>query len=655
MSEEVQATEQVISEQSAHLESGAEEAHENPTGFRLMLVSLTALGIVYGDIGTSPLYALRACFVGEDSVPLNPPNILGVLSLIFWSLIIVISIKYLLYVMRADNRGEGGILALMALMVPRNQIRLSRRRWILASIGIFGAALLYGDGMITPAISVLSAIEGLKLATPGLIAYEVPLTVFILVLLFLFQQRGTAGVGAVFGPIMLVWFSILAILGLISLVQQPQVLWAINPIHAVEFFVQNGWMGFLVLGAVFLVVTGGEALYADLGHFGRRPIRFGWFSVVLPALLLNYFGQGALLLRNPASLDNPFYLLAPSWALYPMVFLATAATVIASQAVISGAFSLTRQGVLLGYFPRLRIVQTSSREIGQIYIPGVNWALMVATIALVIGFRSAENLTGAYGVAIATTMVITTVLAYALAREKWGWSGLSAGLLTAGFLLVDLMFFGSNILKIGSGGWVPLLVAGIVFTLMKTWKKGRTVLKQYSGLKQPPLQREFLKQLGANPPHRVEGTAVFMTGLRSGTPTILLHHLNHNQVLHKRVILLTVVIEEVPRVTYHDRVEIEKLSHGFARVILHFGFMEAPDVLEGLQATGLFKSTDEINHATYYVGHQTLVPSKNNKKADMALWQKKLFTLMARNAIQPVVFYNLPKEQVFELGVQVEF
>lgn len=649
---ETQSAEQVISEQSDQFGGESEQTRESPSGSRLLFLSLAALGIVYGDIGTSPLYALRTCFVGEDAVPLTPANILGVLSLIFWSLVIVISIKYMLYVMRADNHGEGGILALMALLVPRRQPIHSYKRWGLVLIGIFGAALLYGDGMITPAISVLSAIEGLKLAAPELLAYEVPITVVILVLLFLFQQRGTAGVGAVFGPIMLVWFTTLAILGVMSLIQRPEVLSAINPWYAVRFFLQNKWTGFLALGAVFLVVTGGEALYADLGHFGRRPIHFGWFGLVLPALLLNYFGQGALLLKNPDALDNPFYLLAPNWALYPMIFLATAATIIASQAVISGAFSLTRQGVLLGYFPRLRILQTSSHEIGQIYIPIINWILMVATIALVVGFRNSENLTGAYGVAIASTMVITTILAYALAREKWGWSALTAGLTTAGFLSIDLLFFGSNILKIGAGGWVPLVVAGVVFTVMITWRQGRALLREQNGTIQTSID-EFLKQIAVEPPTRVPGTAVFMTGRRSGTPAILQHHLTHNHVLHQTVVLLTVMTKEVPRMPPRDRMQLQKLGQGFFRLVLQYGYMETPDVPGALQGiTDLLGRPIDLDDVTYYVGRQTLLPG--SQQSGMALWRKKLFTFLTRNAAQPITFYNLPPESVFEVGIRVQ-
>jgi KUP system potassium uptake protein len=643
-------TEQIISEQPEEMEDQNDALHQEPTGTKLLLVSLTALGIVYGDIGTSPLYALRACFGGENPIPLSPANIFGVLSLILWSLIIVISIKYMLYVMRADNRGEGGILALMALLVPRRDIR-RRSQWFLLIIGIFGAALLYGDGMITPAISVLSAMEGLELATPLLAQYHIPLTILILVLLFLFQQRGTAGVGAVFGPIMLIWFVVLAILGIGGLAHRLDVLAAVNPLHAARFFLTNGWRGFLILGAVFLVVTGGEALYADMGHFGRNPIRLGWFSLVLPALLLNYFGQGALLLQNPENLANPFYLLAPRWALYPMVILATTATVIASQAVISGAFSLTRQAVLLGFLPRLRIVQTSSEEIGQIYIPSINWLLMLATIALVLGFQTSENLTGAYGVAIATTMVITTILAYELVRQTWGWRLQTAVLVTAGFLMVDLAFFGSNMLKIGMGGWVPLAIGAIVFILMTTWKHGRTLLREQFKADQQSLD-DFLQQIKAERPKRVTGPAVFMTGRSDGTPAILRHHLKHNQVLHKQVVLLTVIIEEVPRVSWAKRLEVTKLSQGFWRVVMHYGFMQSPNVPRALRSGKRYGLEVDPNEATYYVGRQTLVPGQ--KKKGLAIWRKRLFVLMARNAAQPIAFYNLPLEQVFELGIRVE-
>ena len=646
----VDQTEQIISEQPEEPEEQNEAPRQEPTGGRLLLAGLTALGIVYGDIGTSPLYALRACFGGTIRVPLSPENIFGVLSLIFWSLIIVISVKYMLYVMRADNRGEGGILALMALLVPRRNIQ-HRSQWVLLSIGIFGAALLYGDGVVTPAISVLSAIEGLELATPVLSQYHLPLTILILVLLFLFQQRGTARVGAVFGPIMLVWFVILAVLGLNSLARRPVVLLAVNPVYAVRFFLANGWLGFLVLGAVFLVVTGGEALYADMGHLGRNPIRVGWFVLVLPALLLNYFGQGALLLGGAEALANPFYLLAPSWALYPMIILATVATVIASQAVISGAFSLTRQAVLLGFLPRLSIVQTSHEEVGQIYIPNINWLLMITTIVLVVGFRTSENLTGAYGVAISTTMVITTILAYELARQKWGWSPLATTLATVGLLVIDLAFFGSNMLKIGMGGWVPLVIGGTVFILMTTWRSGRALLREQFKSDEQSLD-DFLEQIKAERPKRVSGTAVFMTGSSNGVAITLRHHLKHNQVLHKQVVLLTVIIEETPRVPWTKRLEVTKLSRGFYRVVIHFGFMQSPNVPRALRGSKRHGLEIDPQEATYYIGRQTLVPGK---RKGLAFWRKKLFVFMARNAAQPIAFYNLPLEQVFELGLRIEF
>ena len=477
------------------------QEREEPTGRRLLSLSLLALGIVYGDIGTSPLYAMRECFYGSHPVALTTANVLGVLSLIFWSLVIVVMIKYHVYVLRFDNRGEGGILALMGL-VGMDKSRRAAVRSTLVVLGVFGAALLYGDGIITPAISVLSAVEGLEIATPFFKPYVIPLTIIILILLFFFQRRGTAGVGAVFGPIMLVWFSTLALMGIRGILWQPSVLFAINPMHAIRFFMANGMQGFLVLGAVFLVTTGGEALYADLGHFGEKPIQVDWFSIVGISLVLHYFGQGALLIRQPSAAHNPFYLLAPKWALYPLVALSTMATVIASQAIISGVFSLTRQAIQLGYLPRMEIVHTSRAEIGQVYIPTVNWALMFATIALVIGFRSSTNLAGAYGLAVSMTMIITTVLAYVVARDLLGWSALTAGAVTVAFLIGDLAFLGANLAKIADGGWFPLLVAAVVFTLMTTWRQGRRILNLR--LREGALTPEdFVKSLRGHPPVRL--------------------------------------------------------------------------------------------------------------------------------------------------------
>jgi KUP system potassium uptake protein len=618
-------------------------------GRALAAVGLTALGVVYGDIGTSPLYALRECFGGLVPLVATPGNVLGVLSLIFWSLIVVVTVKYLLYVLRADNNGEGGILALMALLDPwRERIRDDRR--VLIALGVFGAALLYGDGMITPAISVLSAIEGLEVAAPELRPLVIPLTLVVLVLLFAFQRRGTERVGRVFGPVMLAWFAVLAVLGISGIVRQPAVLAAVNPLYAVHFFAVNGRTGFLVLGAVFLVVTGGEALYADLGHFGTQPIRAAWFTVVLPGLLLNYFGQGALVLDRPGEVLHPFYHLAPAWATYPLVGLATIATVIASQAIISGAFSLTRQAVQLGESPRLTIEQTSAEEIGQVYIPAVNWALLVATIALVLGFRTSSRLAAAYGVAVVTTMVITTLLAYFVARERWGWSRLSAGLVTVGFLGVDLAFFGANLDKIPDGGWFPLVAAAGVFTLMTTWKRGRRLLAERLRKVERPLD-EVLDEIAANPPVRVAGTAVFMTGHREAAPPMFLHHLRHNRVLHQQVVLLTVVTERVPRVAPSARVEVESLREGFFRVIVHYGFMESPNVpaaMRSCKRLGLELNLDEV---TFYLGRETLV---SRRAHGLARWRARLFAFMARNAARATAFYRLPPDRVVELGMQVE-
>jgi KUP system potassium uptake protein len=637
-------------EKSSRTRPSAERYREEQRGRQLLALSLTALGVVYGDIGTSPLYALRECFLGLHRYPPTEVNILGVLSLIFWVLVLIVSIKYLVFVMRADNRGEGGILALLALLRPWRS-RPARHRTVLAVLGLFGAALLYGDGVITPAISVLSAIEGLTVATPVLKPYVLPATIVILALLFLLQKRGTTGIGALFGPVMVVWFLVIALLGIRGIILKPHVITAVNPLHALRFFQNNGWSGYLVLGAVFLVVTGSEALYADMGHFGKTPIRYAWFCLVFPALLLNYFGQGALLLANPAELTQPFYHLAPPWALYPLVLLSTMASVIASQAMISGVFSLTRQAIQLGLSPRMRIIQTSSEEIGQIYIPAVNLALLAAVLGLVLGFRTSSALAAAYGVAVTSTMVITTLLAYFVMRERWRWHPATALLVTFLFLLVDLSFFGANMLKIGEGGWFPLTAGGAVFIVMSTWRRGREILAARLQENVESLER-FLAGIAANPPLRVSGTAIFMTGSRTGTPPMLTHHLVHNQVLHEQVVLLTVVTEDVPRVPAAERVEVTPLPHGFARVIVRYGYMQSPNVPVALRECEPFGLRIDMESTTFYLGRETLIPSGEIK--GMALWREKLFAFMSRNSMQATAFFNIPPERVVELGQQVE-
>ncbi len=540
--------------------TGAHIANVPPRGRHLLVLSFAALGVVYGDIGTSPLYAIRECFHGPHAIAPTPSNILGVLSLIFWSLIIVISIKYLVFVLRAHNQGEGGILSLTALATPIKPSGKSER-WFLIMMGIFGAALLYGDGIITPAISVLGAIEGLSVATPLLSPFVVPITISILIALFLFQSYGTAKVGKVFGPVTLLWFVTLALLGASQIARFPEVLVAVNPVYGLRFFLETGWHGFLILGSVFLVVTGGEALYADMGHFGVRPIRLVWFTIVLPALLLNYFGQGALLLENPGAVENPFYRLAPEWALYPMIMLATSAAIIASQAVISGAFSLTMQAVQLGFSPRLKINHTSTRMYGQIYIPAINWALMAGCIAIVIGFQTSSNLAAAYGVAVTSTMIITTVLFYVVARHRWRWGLLQAGSLTLIFLIVDVAFFGANIIKVAHGGWFPLLLALLVFIVMTTWKNGRRILNERIQSEARSLE-EFLKEIARSRPTRVRGTAIFMNGNASRTPPALMLNLAHNKVLHERVLFLTVKTRQIPYVSSEERIEVEIIGNG---------------------------------------------------------------------------------------------
>jgi len=632
--------------------SSTHHEREEPTGRRLLSLSLLALGIVYGDIGTSPLYAMRECFYGSHPVALTQANVLGVLSLIFWSLVVVVMVKYHIYVLRFDNRGEGGILALMGL-VGMDKSRKAAVRSILIVLGVFGAALLYGDGMITPAISVLSAVEGLEIATPFFKPYVIPLTIIILILLFFFQRRGTAGVGAVFGPIMLVWFTTLGLMGIRGILWQPSVLFAINPIHAIRFFVANGMHGFLVLGAVFLVTTGGEALYADLGHFGEKPIQIDWFNIVGPSLVLHYFGQGALLIRQPSAAHNPFYLLAPNWALYPLVILATMATVIASQAIISGVFSLTRQAIQLGYLPRMEIIHTSRAEIGQVYIPSVNWILMFATIALVIGFRSSTNLAGAYGVAVSTTMIITTVLAYVVARDLLGWSVLTAGSVTAAFLFADVAFLGANLFKIADGGWFPLLVATFVFIIMTTWRRGRQILN--TRLREGALSPEdFVKSLRGHPPVRVSGTAVFMHRSGGVIPPALLHSLKHYKALHKQVMLLTVLTEEVSHLREDERLKIEDLGEGIFRITCRYGYMEEADIPALLERVSKeLKVAIPPMDTTYFLGRETLIIT--SRPSGMATWREKLFASMMRNAESAARFFRLPPNRVVELGAQIEF
>jgi KUP system potassium uptake protein len=616
---------------------------------RLAPLALGALGIVYGDIGTSPLYALRDCFSGEHGIEPTPANVLGVLSLVFWSLVIVISVKYLGFVMRAHNRGEGGILSLLAL-VQRGDRAGGTRRMVLLTLGLFGAALLYGDGVITPAVSVLSAVEGLSVATPLFTPYVLPIALVILLALFLVQRHGTGGIGRVFGPLMVVWFSVIAVLGVLELARDPSVLRAVLPTHAVSFFARNGWHGFLVLGAVFLVVTGGEALYADMGHFGYRPIRLAWFALVLPALLLNYFGQGALLLRAPSVAVNPFFHMAPAWALYPLVALATAATVIASQALISGVFSITRQAIQLGYWPRVEVVHTSAEEQGQIYLPGVNFALLLGVVAVVLGFRSSGSLTAAYGLAVTATMFITTSLTYVVARERWGVRRAVAVPMLLALLAIDLAFFGANLVKVAHGGWLPLTMGVVLFTLMTTWKRGRELLGEKLRAGSIALT-DLLESFGDHGPRRVPGTAIFMTGNLEIAPSALLHNLKHNKVLHEQTVLLTIATEDVPHVPPSERVTLETLPQGLRRITARYGFMDdpsIPDILKRCREAGL---PFNVMSTSFFLGRETLIVGKN---PGMARWREALFVWMSRNARAATAFFRIPPNRVVELGAQVE-
>jgi KUP system potassium uptake protein len=611
---------------------------------------MAALGIVFGDIGTSPLYALRECFSPPHGVSLTEANILGVLSLVFWSLTLVVSIKYLLYVMRADNRGEGGVLALMALAQPHHALISGTAKQSLVFIGIFGAALLFGDGVITPAISVLSAMEGLNVATPLFEPYVIPATVAVLIGLFMIQSKGTGKIGSFFGPIILLWFLALGLLGVRALAQAPEVLGAISPLHALSFFQTNSWHGFLVLGSVFLVVTGGEALYADMGHFGSRPIRVAWFTIVLPGLLLNYFGQGALLLKDPSAISNPFYRLCPEGLLYPMIALATMATVIASQALISGAFSLTSQAIKLGLLPRMMIKHTSREEIGQIYVSRINWALLLCTLWLVLEFRTSSNLASAYGMAVSTTMVITTVLIYFVTQKLWKWNKLVSLTITGFFLIIELAFLGANAVKILDGGWVPLVMAGFVFTLMATWRRGRQILAERLREKLPPFD-VFIHEIPEMTPLRVPGVAVYMNSHRDITPPALLYNLKHNKVVHELIIVAIVVVEEVPYVSPVRRLEVESLGREIYRVTIHYGFMDSQDIPRALALCKAHELDVDLSNATYFFGRESLLATP---RPGMAIWRENLFSTMSQNAQKASRFFKIRADQVIEIGFEVE-
>ncbi len=642
------------------------EAH--PTGKRLAWLSFTALGVVYGDIGTSPLYAMQQAFSPAYGLAPDETNVYGVLSMILWSLIVVVAVKYIAFIMRADNRGEGGVMALLALVLQQERRTADkRRRKLLVLVGIFGAALLYGDGMITPAISVLGAMEGLRVIAPDVSKWVWIMSFVILVGVFFVQRFGTAKVGASFGPIMAVWFVAIGALGAREIAFEPRILAAVNPWYAVKFFIAHGLMGGLVLGAVVLVITGAEALYADMGHFGKRPIRLAWFLVVLPALVLNYFGQGAIILRDPAAAANPFYKLAPGGLLWPLLAIATLAAIVASQALISGAFSLTQQSIQLGYSPRMTIVHTSKQEAGQIYIPEVNTLLMLGTLFLVLIFRDATRLGYAYGIAVTGTMGITTTLFYVVARTQWHWTAWKITALTAGLLSIDVAFMLGNMIKIPHGGYIPIAIAFAVFVLMTTWKTGRKLLNQALHGGALPLDL-FLDDVARRKPPRVPGTAVFMTSSNDGVPVVLLHHLKHNKVLHEQVILMSVVTREVPEISGEERVTVEKLEHGFARVTARYGFMEQPNVPEILQWARQSGIKARPNDTTFYLGRERIILSAGGERkpgtrrapddavlTPMARWRKKLFVVMSRNARSATEFFGIPPNRVVELGAQVEF
>ena len=619
-------------------------ALKHPGGISLLV---GAIGVVYGDIGTSPLYALKECFTGPNPLPPDSAHIVGVLSLVFWAVMIVVSFKYTMLMMRADNKGQGGSLALLALV---NQV--THGTWlapIVVVLGITAGALFYGDSMITPAISVLSAVEGLEVALPGLEDYVIPITLVVLLTLFIFQSKGSAFVGRLFGPIMVMWFVVIAVIGVVNILQAPRIMAALNPWYAINFFIVYKVKAYLALGSVVLALTGGEALYADMGHFGVRPIRLSWFYMVLPALMLNYFGQGALLLNTPDAVVNPFYRMVPSWAALPMVVLATMATVIASQAVITGAFSISRQAMQLGFLPRMSTIHTSASEIGQIYIPFVNWMLLISVIALVLGFQSSSQLAAAYGVAVTGTMLIDTVLVSIVMFLLWRWNVWLAAAIVAVLMIVDLAFFTANITKVFHGGWFPLAVGGSVFILLTTWKKGRELLFNRRAEDAMPMDM-FLKSLNPSVT-RVPGTSVFLSGTTEGVPHALLHNLKHNRVVHERVVFLTVITEEVPHVPESERLSVTHLGRRFYRLILRYGYMDATDIPAALKAASSQNFEFNDMETSFFLGRETVMPSR---RPGMALWREHLFAWMMRSATSAMDFFKLPPNRVVEMGTQVE-
>jgi len=625
------------------------EKNSTPSPQKFGALCLGALGVVFGDIGTSPLYSLRECFAPRHGLSVSEPNVLGLLSLITWSLLIVISIKYLLVVMQADNDGEGGILALMAIVGLHDQKR-SRSRGAIILLGLFGAALLYGDGVITPAISVLSAVEGLEIAAPALQPYIIPVTIGIIAMLFWFQNRGTEQVGFVFGPVMLLWFCTLSLLGIVQIVQRPDILRALNPAWAEAFFLNNGLHGILILGVVFLVVTGGEALYADMGHFGRRPIQFAWFTLVLPSLLLNYFGQGALILNHPELAAHPFYHLVTGWLQYPLTLLATVATIVASQAVISGAFSLTMQAIQSGLLPRMEVRHTSDEEYGQVYVPLANWLMMCATLGLVVTFRTSSALASAYGIAITTTMVITTILLFLAMRELWRWSLIPALLACSFFMLVDLAFFGANLIKFFDGGWLPILFGLGIVVVMTTWQRGRQILvDRIQSIVMS--DQEFFELIEKQPPQRVDGTAIYLWSRPGDVPLALLQNIRMNQVLHKTVIILHIQFEHHPRVPADKRLEVERMRDDFYRMTLHFGFVQNPHVPRALRTCKLESVQCGGDESIYVVGRETVLSVPHS---GMAPWRERLFVFLTRNSLRANSYFSLPTQQVLEIGTQIE-